>query len=45
FAVLTAHQPDQLDWEALARIHTLAILMGGRHLEIIVYQLQRYGRS
>lgn len=45
FAVLTAHQPDELDWEALARINTLAILMGGRHLEIIVYQLQRYGRS
>ncbi|EGJ29867.1 MULTISPECIES: uroporphyrinogen-III C-methyltransferase [Moorena] len=45
FAVVTAHQPEQLDWEALARIDTLAILMGGRHLAEIVQQLQRYGRS
>lgn len=45
FAVVTAHQPEQLDWEALARIDTLAILMGGRHLGEIVQQLQRYGRS
>ncbi|NEO39125.1 MAG: uroporphyrinogen-III C-methyltransferase [Moorea sp. SIOASIH] len=45
FAVVTAHQPEQLDWEALARIDTLAILMGGRHLAEIVQQLQRNGRS
>ncbi|NEO17378.1 MULTISPECIES: uroporphyrinogen-III C-methyltransferase [Moorena] len=45
FAVVTAHQPEQLDWEALARIDTLAILMGGRHLAEIVQQLQNYGRS
>ncbi|MEQ8974341.1 MAG: uroporphyrinogen-III C-methyltransferase [Coleofasciculus sp. C1-SOL-03] len=45
FAVLTAHQPEALDWEALARIDTLAILMGGRHLGTIVQQLQRYGKS
>ncbi|NET84727.1 MAG: uroporphyrinogen-III C-methyltransferase [Moorea sp. SIO1F2] len=45
FAVVTAHQPEQLDWEALARIDTLAILMGGRHLAEIVQQLQHYGRS
>ena len=45
FAVVTAHEPAELDWEALARIDTLAILMGGRHLGEIVHQLQRYGRS
>lgn len=45
FAVVTAHQPEELDWEALARIDTLSILMGGRNLEYIVHQLQRYGRS
>lgn len=45
FAVLTAHQPEALDWEALARMDTLAILMGGRHLGTIVQQLQRYGKS
>ncbi len=45
FAVFSAHEPDELDWEALARIETLVILMGGRHLGKIVQQLQRYGRS
>jgi uroporphyrinogen III methyltransferase/synthase len=45
FAVVSAHEPTELDWEALARIDTLAILMGGRHLGKIVHQLQRYGRS
>lgn len=45
FAVLTAHDPDQLDWEALAQIETLVILMGGQHLAEIVHQLRRHGRS
>ncbi len=45
FAVVSAHEPTELDWEALARLETLVILMGGRHLEKIVQQLQRYGRS
>ena len=45
FAVVSAHEPDELDWEALARLETLVILMGGRHLGEIVKQLQRYGRS
>jgi uroporphyrinogen III methyltransferase/synthase len=45
FAVLSAHEPRELDWEALARIDTLVILMGGRHLSEITRQLQRYGRS
>lgn len=45
FAVLTGHDPDALDWEALARIETLVILMGGRQLPEIVHQLVRHGRS
>ena len=45
FAVLSAHDPDKLDWEALARIDTLVILMGGRNLERIVQQLKDNGRS
>jgi len=45
FAVVTAHQPDALDWETLARMETLVILMGGRHLGEIVYQLQRHSCS
>jgi uroporphyrinogen III methyltransferase/synthase len=45
FAVVSAHEPADLDWEALARMDTLVILMGGRHLGEIVYQLQRHGRD
>lgn len=45
FAVLTAHNPDELDWEALARMETLVILMGGQQLAEIVHQLLRHGRS
>jgi uroporphyrinogen III methyltransferase / synthase len=45
FAVVSAHEPSELDWGALARMDTLAILMGGLHLGEIVYQLQRHGRS
>ena len=45
FAVVSAHQPENLDWEALARTETLVFLMGGRKLEEIVRQLQGWGRS
>ncbi|MEC4990900.1 MAG: uroporphyrinogen-III C-methyltransferase [Oscillatoria sp. PMC 1068.18] len=45
FAVVTAHQPEILDWEALARVDTLVILMGGRNLGEIVSQLCKYGRD
>lgn len=45
FAVLTAHQPEVLDWEALSRLDTLVILMGGQHLPEIVHQLVQHGRS
>ena len=45
FAVLSAHQPESLDWSALARLHTLVILMGGRNLPKIVEKLQQQGKS
>lgn len=45
FAVVTAHDPEALDWETLARLETLVILMGGRHLGEIIQQLQRHGKS
>ncbi|MHC5673137.1 uroporphyrinogen-III C-methyltransferase [Nostoc sp.] len=45
FAVLTAHEPELLDWEALSRLETLVILMGGQHLPEIIDQLVRHGRS
>lgn len=45
FAVLTAHEPDVLDWEALSRLETLVILMGGKNLAEIVHQLLKYGES
>lgn len=45
FAVITAHQPETLDWKALARLDTLVVLMGGRNLEPIVRQLKAQGRS
>ncbi|MCM0591419.1 MAG: uroporphyrinogen-III C-methyltransferase [Gloeotrichia echinulata DEX184] len=45
FAVFTAHEPDALNWEALSRLETLVILMGGQHLPEIIHQLVRHGRS
>ena len=45
FAVFSAHQPDILDWEALSRLDTLVLLMGGKHLREIVDQLIKYGKD
>ena len=45
FAVVSAHEPDALDWEALARIDTVVLLMGGTHLSEIIHQMQRHGRD
>lgn len=44
FAVLSAHEPDALDWESLANIETLVVLMGGRQLDEIIDQLHRHGK-
>ena len=45
FVVLSAHNPEALDWEAIARIDTLVILMGAFNLSAIVQHLQAKGRS
>jgi uroporphyrin-III C-methyltransferase len=45
FAVLTAHEPDVLDWSTISRLDTLVILMGGRSLSEIIHQLLTQGRS
>lgn len=45
FTVLSAHDPDALNWSALAQLDTLVILMGTRKLGIIVDRLQDHGRS
>ncbi len=44
FAVVTAHLPDELDWDALARMPTIVILMGARQLGEIVAQLLQHHR-
>lgn len=45
FMVLSGHDPEALDWQMLAQVETLVILMGGQSLPEIVFQLQRWGRS
>lgn len=45
FVVISGHQPEQLNWSALARIDTLVILMGGRSLKQITQHLIANGRS
>ena len=45
FVVISGHQPEQLDWNALSRIDTLVILMGGRSLREIIRRLLANGRS
>jgi len=45
FVVLSGHQPEQLNWSALAKIDTLVILMGGRSLSTIVESLINNKRS
>ncbi|HEY9877246.1 MAG TPA: uroporphyrinogen-III C-methyltransferase [Leptolyngbyaceae cyanobacterium] len=44
FAVVTAHDPELLDWQALAQLQTLVILMGGRNLANIVERLRFSGK-
>ncbi|KAM3091647.1 uroporphyrinogen-III C-methyltransferase [Phormidesmis sp. 146-35] len=45
FAVLSAHDTESLDWQTIAQIETLVMLMGGQNLPIILQQLQKQGRS
>ncbi len=44
FAVVTGHDIDALNWQALSLLDTLVILMGGQNLPEILYQLIRRGR-
>lgn len=43
FGVVTAHDPDLLDWPSLARLQTLVVLMGSHHLDEIIRRLQQNG--
>lgn len=43
YAVLTANDPDSVNWDAYRHIPTLVILMGARALPIIVHKLQGTG--
>jgi len=45
FAVFSAHEPESLDWQSLAHIDTLAILMGATRLPEIIDRLIQQGRS
>jgi uroporphyrin-III C-methyltransferase len=45
FGVFTAHDLEALNWEALAQLPTLVLLMGGQKLPQIVGQLLGHGRS
>ncbi|MGF1460758.1 MAG: uroporphyrinogen-III C-methyltransferase [Leptolyngbyaceae cyanobacterium] len=44
FTVLTAHDLELHNWEALAQMAVLVVLMGGRHLAEICDRLIRYGK-
>jgi uroporphyrinogen III methyltransferase / synthase len=44
FGVFTAHDLDALDWEVLARLETVVLLMGGRHLREICTRLLTHGK-
>jgi uroporphyrinogen III methyltransferase / synthase len=45
FMVVSAHEPDALDWPILAQLDTLVILMGGRNLPMIIDHLRRCQKS
>lgn len=45
FTVLSAHDPEILDWQTLARLDTLVILMGAKTLPDIIQLLVRQGKS
>ncbi|MEM1281328.1 MAG: uroporphyrinogen-III C-methyltransferase [Cyanobacteria bacterium P01_H01_bin.152] len=44
FTVLTAHDLEQHNWEALAQLSVLVILMGGRNLRAVCDRLIRHGK-
>lgn len=44
FGAFTAHELDALDWDAMARLDTLVLLMGGRQLKEICARLMAHGK-
>jgi len=44
FAVVTAHDLEPQNWEALAQLSVLVVLMGGRNLGAVCDRLIRYGK-
>ncbi|MDB9314072.1 uroporphyrinogen-III C-methyltransferase [Spirulina sp. CS-785/01] len=44
FMVISGHNTEQFDWQTLAQLETLVVLMGGRKLEKIVDELYRWGK-
>jgi uroporphyrinogen III methyltransferase / synthase len=45
FGVFSAHDLDALNWQAIAQLDTLVLLMGGRQLAGIIHQLKRHDRA
>lgn len=45
FAVVTGHDLEAIRWEALTQLDTLVILMGTRHLDILIDRLIQHGQS
>lgn len=45
FGVFTAHEPEALNWAAIAQLETVVFLMGGQQLETIVQNLLQQQRS
>lgn len=45
FSVVSAHDPETLNWDALAQMDTVVILMGTRHLDVIIPEFLERGRS
>jgi uroporphyrinogen III methyltransferase / synthase len=45
FAVVTAHAPEELHWDALVQMPTLVVLMGTTTLARLVQGLLQHGRS
>jgi uroporphyrinogen III methyltransferase / synthase len=42
--IVSAHNPDSLDWEFLAQSESLVVLMGGRSLSTLVERLRQSGK-
>jgi uroporphyrin-III C-methyltransferase len=45
FTVVSAHAPDDLDWQMLSAVDTLVVLMGGRMLGDLVDRLLAHNKS